>query len=115
MPGPPVPIYSAGAKMIGVYGLLCLVDGVRLGHIVQSYCGVVTLSFTADRAAIPDPDFYATCIQKSFDDHLKLALAVHESQETKAPRTVKTTVKPKSKVAVKPKAKKANGVQKTLN
>ena len=121
VPGPPVPIYSAGAKMVGVYGLLCLVDGVRLGHIVQSYCGTVTLSFTADRAAIPDPDFYAQCMQKSFEDHLKLAVAVQESRETKAPakptatRTVKTTVKPKAKVAAKQKTAKPNGVQKPVN
>jgi len=126
VPGPPIPIYSAGAQMIGVYGLLCLVDGMRLGHIVQSYCGTVTLSFTADRDAVPDPDFYAECMQKSFDDHLKLAKAVEKSQEKAAPKTVKTKVKTtvkkptKAKTAPKPRAKrknatKANGVQKPLN
>ena len=115
VPGPPIPIYSAGAKMVGVYGLLCLVDGVRLGHIVQSYCGAVTLSFTADRNAIPDPDFYGECIQKSFEDHLKLAIAAQADEDPKKPRTVKTKVKPKAKAAPKPKVKKANGVQKTLN
>lgn len=126
VPGPPIPIYSAGAQMIAVYGMLCLVDGLRLGHIVQSYCGTVTLSFTADRNAIPDPDFYAECMQKSFDDHLKLALKVKESSETASPKAAKTKVKTtvkrptKAKTApktpVKPKKpSKANGAQKPLN
>jgi len=119
VPGPPIPIYSAGAKMVGNYGMLCLVDGMRLGHIVQSYCGTVTLSFTADRNAIPDPDFYAECMQKSFEDHLKLAVAVQESQEAKTPKTVKTRVKaPKKPVKTASKTvkkKKTNGVQKPLN
>ena len=123
VPGPPVPIYSAGAQMIGVYGMLCLVDGVRLGHIVQSYCGVVTLSFTADRNAIPDPDFYAECMQKSFDDHMKLAKKVQktkESQPEATPDAVKTKVKTTVKTPKKAKSKshktvKTNGVQKPLN
>ncbi|NJQ98155.1 MAG: WSD1 family O-acyltransferase, partial [Hydrococcus sp. CSU_1_8] len=37
VPGPPVPIYSAGAKLLHMQGLLCLVDGMGLGHVVQSY------------------------------------------------------------------------------
>jgi hypothetical protein len=79
----------------------------------------VTLSFTADRNAIPDPDFYAECMQKSFEDHLKLAVAVQESQEAKTPKTVKTRVKaPKKPVKTASKTvkkKKTNGVQKPLN
>jgi len=70
VPGPPVPIYSAGSKLVGLYGMLCLVDGVKLGHVVHSYVGDVTVSFTACRSAIPDPDFYSECLQKSFDAHL---------------------------------------------
>ena len=70
VPGPPVPIYSTGAKLIGLHGLLCLVDGVKMGHIVHSYVDEVTLSFTACRSAIPDPDFYSECIQASFDEHM---------------------------------------------
>ncbi|NNC37154.1 MAG: wax ester/triacylglycerol synthase family O-acyltransferase [Hyphomonadaceae bacterium] len=121
VPGPPMPIYSAGAKMVGVYGMLCLVDGMRLGHIVQSYCDDVTLSFTADRSAVPDPDFYTQCMQKSFEDHLKLALAAQASQEpksedkSKTTRTVKTKVKPKSKTTAESKTVKSNGVRKPLN
>lgn len=69
VPGPPVPLYSAGAKAVSVYGMLCLMDGIRLGHIVHTFIDEVTLSFTACRGAVPDPDFYAECLLRSFEEH----------------------------------------------
>ena len=95
VPGPPIPIYSAGAKLIGLYGMLCLVDGVKLGHVVHSYVGEVTLSFTACRTAIPDPDFYAQCLQDSFDAHMDALPANEATPVAKAvkPKAVKATKK----------------------
>jgi len=123
VPGPPVPIYSTGAKLIGLHGLLCLVDGVKMGHIVHSYVDEVTLSFTACRSAIPDPDFYSECIQASFDEHMievkKLKSAAPKAAKKPAPKTAKakssrkkmTTEKTKPKA--KPAAKaKSNGAAK---
>ncbi len=81
VPGPRVPLYSTGAKAVGMYGMMCLVDGMKLGHIVQSYNGEVTLSYTACRNAMPDPDFYGECVQKSFDEHLKAARAMNKAPE----------------------------------
>lgn len=86
VPGPPVPIYSAGAKLVGLYGMLCLVDGVKLGHVVHSFVNEVTLTFTACRNAIPDPDFYSQCIQNSFDEHMT-ALAEIEALADKKPQS----------------------------
>ena len=74
VPGPPVPIYSTGAKMISMHGLLCLTDGLALGHVVQSYVDQATIGFTACRKAMPDPEFYSECLQASFED-LMAALA----------------------------------------
>jgi diacylglycerol O-acyltransferase / wax synthase len=66
VPGPPVPIYSAGARLESMMGLLCLTDGLGLGHVVQSYVSEATISFTACRKLLPDPDFYVACIEESF-------------------------------------------------
>jgi WS/DGAT/MGAT family acyltransferase len=117
VPGPPIPIYSAGAQVVRMFGMLCLVDGVRLGHIVQSYNGEVSLSFTACRNAIPDPDFYAKCIQKSFDDHMKLAVEAIPASTTKAKKAPVKKTKVSTKVVEKKKATSAtaNGTQKTIN
>ena len=91
VPGPPVPIYSTGAQMVKYFGLLCLFDGLGLGHVVMSYHKEVTITITADREMMPDPEFYAECLQASFDE---LEHAVLGSS-SKAP------------VAKKPKRKKA--------
>ena len=109
VPGPRIPIYSAGAKVVGVYGMMCLTDNMRLGHIVHSYMNEITLSFTACREAIPDPDFYGECIRKSFEEHMQ-ALKVMEKRR-KAQATIKTV-----QVAKKPPVKAStNGMSKTIN
>ncbi|MDC8754802.1 wax ester/triacylglycerol synthase family O-acyltransferase [Erythrobacter sp. sf7] len=66
VPGPPVPIHFTGARLESMMGLLCLTDGLGLGHVVQSYVEEATIAFTADRVLLPDPDFYAECIEDSF-------------------------------------------------
>ena len=66
VPGPPVPIYSAGARLESMMGLICLTDGMGLGHTVQSYVDEATIAFTACRDLLPDPEFYAQCIEDSF-------------------------------------------------
>ncbi|WP_350171630.1 wax ester/triacylglycerol synthase family O-acyltransferase [Hyphomonas sp.] len=68
VPGPPVPLYSCGAKLVSMQGMICLFDGFGLAHVVQSYIDEATISFTACRDAMPDPEFYAQCIQQSFEE-----------------------------------------------
>ncbi len=70
VPGPPVPIHFAGARLESMMGLLCLTDGLGLGHVVQSYCDEATIAFTADRELLPDPDVYVKCIEESFAELL---------------------------------------------
>lgn len=70
VPGPPVPIFSTGARLVNIFGNLCLLDGVGLGHVVQSYTDKITVTATACRDAMPDPARYAECIRESFNAHL---------------------------------------------
>lgn len=101
VPGPPVPIYSAGAKMESMLGLLCLNDGLGLGHVVQSYTDEATIAFTADREMMPDPEFYRECIEKSFEELREAA----KTADKPAPATKTKPSSPK-KGATKPAAKK---------
>ncbi|MEO1553056.1 MAG: wax ester/triacylglycerol synthase family O-acyltransferase [Pseudomonadota bacterium] len=73
VPGPPVPIYQAGAKLVSMQGLLCLLDGMALGHVVQSYVKEATITFTADRDVLPDPEFYSQCLRESFEEMAEAA------------------------------------------
>lgn len=102
VPGPPVPIYSSGARLESMMGLLCLTDGLGLGHVVQSYCSEATIAFTACRNAMPDPEFYAQCLEESFTE-LRDAAMQAETEAGAAAPAKGTKSKP---VRSKPKADK---------
>ena len=57
-------------------GVLCLSDGLGLGLVVQSYVDEATITFTACRKLMPDPEFYAQCIEDSFTELRDLARLV---------------------------------------
>ncbi|MEO0689773.1 MAG: wax ester/triacylglycerol synthase family O-acyltransferase [Pseudomonadota bacterium] len=77
VPGPPVHIYSSGARLESMaLSLICLTDGLGLAHVVQSYVDEAYISFTACRDIMPDPEFYSECLQESFDDLLAAAKAI---------------------------------------
>lgn len=54
IPGPPEPLYLAGAPLLTVYPLLPLVAKVSLGVGAMSYAGQFTIAVVADRDAVPD-------------------------------------------------------------
>jgi WS/DGAT/MGAT family acyltransferase len=68
VPGPPVPLYMNGARLVTQYGLGPLFEGVGIFHAVFSYCGSMTVTFTSDRSLMADPEHYAACLQESFDE-----------------------------------------------
>ncbi len=68
IPGPPVPLYMNGARLVTQYGLGPVFEGMGIIHPVFSYCGRITISFTSDRSIIPDPEVYANCLQESFEE-----------------------------------------------
>jgi WS/DGAT/MGAT family acyltransferase len=73
VPGPQVPLYFAGARLVNLVGIGPIGDGLGLIHPITSYCGHLTIAFTADREMLPDPAFYAECIQGSFDELIRAA------------------------------------------
>ncbi|MEH6582548.1 MAG: wax ester/triacylglycerol synthase family O-acyltransferase [Halioglobus sp.] len=73
VPGPAVPLYSTGAKMVTNFGTGPVLDGLGLFHAIGSYCGQFMISATSCRDMMPDPDFYRSCLQESFDELLAAA------------------------------------------
>jgi diacylglycerol O-acyltransferase len=107
VPGPQIPLYYTGAKMLANFGTGPIMDGNGLFQAVGSYNGSFSISFVCDRDMMPDPEFYSHCIRESFED-LKHAALKAESKESKA--TVKTATASKSRrktAANKVAAKKA--------
>jgi diacylglycerol O-acyltransferase len=72
VPGPPYQLYMCGAALVDSISLGPLLPNVGLFHIVYSSVlekkGSINLSFTACRDMLPDPGFYADCLQESFEE-----------------------------------------------
>ncbi|HMN77903.1 MAG TPA: wax ester/triacylglycerol synthase family O-acyltransferase [Burkholderiaceae bacterium] len=54
VPGSPVPLYLAGARMLTYYPASIVVHGVALNITVESYAGSLDFGLTACRRALPD-------------------------------------------------------------
>jgi WS/DGAT/MGAT family acyltransferase len=76
VPGPPVPLYCTGARMVANYGTGPILDGLGLFHVISSYCGQFIISATACRDMMPDPDFYRDCLLASFEELNAAAKAI---------------------------------------
>jgi WS/DGAT/MGAT family acyltransferase len=66
VPGPQVPLYFAGARLVTFFGGAGVGDGMGLLHGVSSYCGQLILSMVSDRDMMPDPGHYADLLEESF-------------------------------------------------
>jgi WS/DGAT/MGAT family acyltransferase len=79
VPGPPVQLYMCGAALVDSISLGPLMPNVGLFHIVYSTVqdkkGTINLSFSACRSMLPDPGFYAQCLQESHDELRDAALS----------------------------------------
>ena len=84
------PLYFSGAKLIKVMGTAPPFDQWGVFHTVVSYDGEVSVTFTACRDTLPDPDFYSECIEASFDD-LRQATLGKPATGKKAKRRKKST------------------------
>ena len=67
MPGPQFPLYMDGARAVAIYGFGMIHDNMGLMNVVNSYCGKIAVSAASCRDMMPDPAFYAQCLQHSFD------------------------------------------------
>lgn len=56
VPGPPIPVYCAGAKVLAMFPVSIPIHGIALNITVQSYQDRLDFGITADRRAVPDID-----------------------------------------------------------
>jgi len=68
VPGPQVPLYFAGARLVRSFGAGPCMDGMGLFQVVTSYAGQIAISFQACRDMMPDPAFYESCLEESFSE-----------------------------------------------
>ncbi len=68
VPGPPVPLYLAGAAVAEVFPLVPTVGNETLSVGVLSYAGQLNLTAVADRNACPDVDVFAQGVRNTIDE-----------------------------------------------
>jgi len=73
IPGPQVPLYCLGARMIEAYPMVPLSRNLNLGVAILSYCGSLSIGLLADRDRWDDLDVLAAGIDDSFAELTKLA------------------------------------------
>ena len=83
VPGPPFPLYCAGAKILAMYPVSIPVHGIALNITVQSYQDKLNFAITADRRAVPDPQALADLFEPALEE-LKQAVAKLAVAEAKA-------------------------------
>jgi WS/DGAT/MGAT family acyltransferase len=87
VPGPPVPLYMAGARMLTNYPTSIVVHGMALNITVQSYDQSLDFGLMADARALPDVKALAQAITLGFEELRALPLPkASPAAEAVAPR-----------------------------
>jgi diacylglycerol O-acyltransferase len=73
VPGPPVPLFAAGARVHSAFGMAPILDGLGLTLVVISYFGRISIGISSCQQIVPDPDNMAECFARSLDE-LELAV-----------------------------------------
>lgn len=73
VPGPQLPLYLAGRRMLTAYPYVPLAAQCRIGVAIFSYDGEVNFGVTGDYDAVPDIDVLSRAIRQGMDDLLGLA------------------------------------------
>ena len=68
VPGPPIDIYTAGARLQTMYPLSIIADGAGLNVTLMSYKGSIDIGITADREQTPDVQVIADGMASALAD-----------------------------------------------
>jgi WS/DGAT/MGAT family acyltransferase len=75
VPGPPFPLYSAGARMLAMYPMGPIFDGTAVNITVMSYMGQMFFGVVVCREAVDDPWTITASIEEELESLKKVAAA----------------------------------------
>jgi WS/DGAT/MGAT family acyltransferase len=90
VPGPQVPMYLHGARLLETYPHVPLVDQLGLGIALLSYDGKIGWGFNADYDLVPDLDQFVEDVRSSFAALQREATDADAAAEPSAPRSAKS-------------------------
>ena len=101
VPGPPFPLYFAGAKLIAAYPMGPIMEGAGMNVTVLSYEDNIDVGFMVDRELTPDVWDLAGAVEDAYDELLAAARSI--APNAQAP----TEPKPKAATKKTPAKRKA--------
>ncbi|MDO9072769.1 MAG: wax ester/triacylglycerol synthase family O-acyltransferase [Rubrivivax sp.] len=99
VPGPTVPLYMAGARMLTNYPTSIVVHGMALNITVQSYDQGLDFGLMADAAAMPDVAELADAVRIAFDDLRALPRPGDAADDAAEPGLVRLTTQATKRLA----------------
>ncbi len=85
VPGSPVPLYCAGARLEANYPLSVITDGMGLNLTIISYRDRIDFGIIGDREEVPDVWFLADAVEDAFTELLALLPAVSSKRPPRRP------------------------------
>ncbi len=108
VPGPPVPLYLAGARFLTFHPLSIIMHGLALNITIQTYAGQVDFGIVADKKALPHAQDLARAIEAAFAEAKSLLMPAALPVKTRAgavsgvTKAVKLEAPPSGKQAKRP-------------
>ena len=107
VPGPPFPLYLAGAELVAAYPMGPIMEGAGLNVTVLSYRDSIDFGFMADRELVPDVWALAAAVTASFRELVDAAdrldaPAATSTRPTKRTAARRTTAKRAATTTAKP-------------
>ncbi len=101
VPGPQIPMYMNGARMVRSVGLAPLADGMGLFIGTPSYDGQMSFNVISTRELLPDIEFFMDCLQASVDELLALAVGTPPKRSARKGKTTRRKAPAKNATAKK--------------
>jgi hypothetical protein len=108
VPGPPMPLYMAGAKMTSYYPVSIVTHGLALNITIHSYAGMLDYGFIAAKDEVPRLDKFAGMLRAAHEELVALAMppvVIAKAGAIRRPKVPKATSKVLAKSKIKPKPK----------
>jgi WS/DGAT/MGAT family acyltransferase len=99
VPGPQVPLYCQGAKLVDVYPIAFLYDGQELAVAIFSYAGMLNFGYLVDDQNVPDVDVFAQCVEESVHELVEAATAFAGANGDDAAKSLTGRRAPRRKAA----------------
>jgi diacylglycerol O-acyltransferase / wax synthase len=75
VPGPPAPLYLAGARLLEVFPVIAMITGNMTLVAVMSYASQLNLTAVADRDGCPGVEVFTDGVRRALDEPARSVLA----------------------------------------